>query len=294
MAKKTLGRGLDALIPTGPEEESAEPEIKNVDGDVIYHLSVDEIQPNRWQPRQDFDDAGIEGLAASIATAGILQPIVVQKSDSGYELIAGERRLRAAKKAGWQTIPAIVTKATEKQGLQMALVENIQRENLNPMEEALAYQNLLAIADCSQEELAQMVGKDRSTVSNSLRLLKLPAEIQQHLRHDQLTSGHARAILALGGMQEQHKLCKLIMEKGLSVRQAEEYVKLQQNQKDAPAKSSKPPLDAILQSIQEQLTHRLATKVKLEPASRGNKGRIVIEYFSAEDLDRILQVLEVG
>ncbi len=291
MVKKTLGRGLEALIPSGPAEPTGEGGYGEVE--VIYQLPLDQIYANRLQPRQDFDESTIEGLAASINSSGILQPVVVQKTSQGYELIAGERRMRAAKKAGWQTIPAILTQVDEKERLQLALIENIQREDLNSMEEALAYQNLIQIANYTQEELSGVVGKERSTISNSLRLLKLPAEIQQHLRAGEISSGHARALLSLGSSQEQIELCQLIIAKGLSVRQVEECVrgdvKLPKKKADKP---SKPPLDVMLQSIQDQLAQRFVTRVKINPAAKGGGGKIVIDYYSVEDLERIIQSIK--
>ena len=292
MVKKSLGRGLEALIPASEPAASQSGETGG-EGQSVLQLPLEQIRANRWQPRQDFDEIGIEELAASFNSSGLLQPIVVQRGEHGYELIAGERRLRAARKAGWRTIPAILTEVDEQRRLQLALVENIQRENLNPMEEALAYQNLLQVAGCTQEELAALVGKERSTISNSLRLLKLPPEIQQDLREGLISSGHARAILSLQEPREQFKLCRLIRDKGYSVRQAEEYVKKLQQNKTKPGLKPPVALDPILSSIQEKMTRRLATKVQISPAPKGKGGKIVIEYYSNEDLERVIQSMQI-
>lgn len=291
MAKQGLGRGLDALIPTKKILEEEKIEISENGQDTVHRLPVGKIRANRWQPRLDFDEDSIERLSESLKESGILQPIVVQKSDGGFELIAGERRLRAAKLAGWETIPAIITDATEQQRLQLSIIENIQRENLNAMEEALAYQNLIHMADCTQEELASLVGKERSTVANSLRLLKLPPEIQSYVRQGEISPGHARSILALNNPKEQFELCDLIIKKGLSVRQSEEYIKNKQGGKTKNS-SKETSKDAVLLSLQDRLTRKFATKVKIAHQNRTNKGKIIIEYYSSQDLDRIIQSLE--
>lgn len=275
MRRRALGRGLEALIPSvGIEEESK-----------LVEIEIDQIVPNRYQPRKTFDDAKLEELAASIREQGVLQPIVVCKKDSGYELILGERRLRAAKKAGLTTIPAVLKEASAEEMLALALVENLQRDDLNPIEEAEAFRRLIEDFHLTQEDVAQKVGKDRSSVTNFLRLLKLPEEIQQGLIDEKISMGHARAILGLKSQEEQLELYKKILTRGLSVRQTEALVR--------EAKTEAPPLHTpksiYIRNIEEKLRQYFQTKVSILP--KKGKGEIIIEYYSEEDLDRIYSKL---
>ena len=270
-----MGRGLEALIPSiGTEEEHK-----------LVEIEIDRIVPNRYQPRKTFDDAKLEELAASIREQGVLQPIVVCKKDSGYELILGERRLRAAKKAGLTTVPAVIKEASAEEMLALALVENLQRDDLNPIEEAEAFRRLLEDFNLTQEDIAQKVGKDRSSVTNYLRLLRLPEEIQQGLVDEKISMGHARAILGLKSQEEQLELYKKILTRGLSVRQTEALVR--ETKTDTPPVRT--PKSVYIRNIEEKLKQHLQTKVSILP--KKGKGEIIIEYYSEEDLDRIYSKL---
>jgi ParB family chromosome partitioning protein len=278
MRRRALGRGLEALIPSVEIEEESK----------LVEIEIDQIVPNRYQPRKTFDDAKLEELAASIREQGVLQPIVVCKKDSGYELILGERRLRAAKKAGLTTIPAVLKEASAEEMLALALVENLQRDDLNPIEEAEAFRRLIEDFHLTQEDVAQKVGKDRSSVTNFLRLLKLPEEIQQGLIDEKISMGHARAILGLKSREEQLELYKKILTRGLSVRQTEALVR--------EAKTAAPPVHTpksiYIRNIEEKLRQYFQTKVSILP--KKGKGEIIIEYYSEEDLDRIYSKLFNG
>jgi ParB family transcriptional regulator, chromosome partitioning protein len=264
-----LGRGLGALLPPTPDPGTAS------------EIPVDAIAPNPQQPRKDFKDNELRELAGSLERTGVLQPVVVRRVGSGYQLIVGERRWRAAKLAGLTRIPAIVRDATDAQSLELALVENLLREDLNPMEEAEAYQKLLAEFGWTQEELAQRVGRDRSSIANCIRLLKLPALIQADLRAGRLTMGHARALLALPLPADQLKLREEILAHSWSVRATEEGV---QHQHKRPARRQlrrSPELAAV----ENALRSALATRVRLVGTERA--GRIEIAYASREELDRL-------
>lgn len=271
MKRKVLGKGLEALIPNIGEEE----------GRKLAEIDIDRIVPNRYQPRKNFDDAKLEELAASIREQGVLQPVIVCKRDSIYELIVGERRLRAAKKAGLTTIPAVLKEASPEEMLALALVENLQRNDLNPIEEAEAFRRLVEDFNLTQEDIAQRVGKDRSSVTNYLRLLKLPEEIQQGLVDEKISMGHARAILGLKSREEQIELYRKIITRGLSVRQTENLVR-ESKAVTPPVRVSK---SIYIRNIEEKLKQHLQTKVSV--SSKKGKGEIVIEYYSEDDLDRI-------
>ncbi len=273
-----MGRGLEALIPSVEIEEEHK----------LVEIEIDRIVPNRYQPRKTFDDAKLEELAASIREQGVLQPIVVCKKDSGYELILGERRLRAAKKAGLTTIPAVLKEASAEEMLALALVENLQRDDLNPIEEAEAFRRLVEDFNLTQEDIAQKVGKDRSSVTNYLRLLKLPEEIQQGLVDEKISMGHARAILGLKSQEEQLELYKKILARGLSVRQTEALVR--ETKTETPPVRT--PKSVYIRNIEEKLKQHLQTKVSI--LSKKGKGEIIIEYYSEEDLDRIYSKLFNG
>jgi ParB family chromosome partitioning protein len=270
MAKRALGRGLGALLSTEPAP-----------GESLREIAVDEIRPNPNQPRKSFDINGLEELAASMRQSGILQPIVVRRAGAGYELIVGERRLRAAKLAGLGRIPAVVRQATDAESLELALVENLLREDLNPMEEAEAYQRLLAEFAWTQEELALRVGKDRSSIANCLRLLRLPPVIQEDLRAGRLTMGHARALLSLTSVADQLRLREEILAHSWSVRTTEEGVQRSPIRRRAARRA------AELVALEDQLRERLATRVRLVGSER--RGRIEIAYASREELDRLVE-----
>lgn len=268
MIKHGLGRGLGALLPSG-----------DVERDRLEEIAVDAIYPNPRQPRKSFDSSGLGELSASLKENGFLQPVVVRRSENGYQLIVGERRWRAAKLAGIQRIPALIREASDAESLELALVENLMREDLNPMEEAEAYQRLLTEFSWIQEELAQRIGKDRSSVANSLRLLKLPALIQDDLRAGRLTMGHARALLSLSSPAEQLKLRRSILAQTWSVRKTEERVK-----RSRPLRQP-----SEIDALEEALREALATKVRV--VGSGKRGRIEISYSSREELDRLVELI---
>jgi ParB family chromosome partitioning protein len=280
-----LGKGLAALIPEAGHEEPR----------GLYYCGIEEIVPNRSQPRKRFDGAKLEELAASIKERGVLEPLVVRRVDQGYELIIGERRWRAAQRAGLKEVPVLVKEVEDREVLELSLIENLQRENLNPIEEAEGFRRLIDEFDLSQEELAGRVGKDRTTITNALRLLKLPPDVIEQLIQDRITAGHARAILGLDTKEKQKELCSLILKRGLSVREAEALAKRwsKKSKHPLPSERSKLELTSQLKALQDSLKRCLATQVKIIP--RGKKGRVVIEYYSSEDLKRIIEtILEKG
>lgn len=266
MAKRALGRGLGALIP-GAEEESPPSEV-----------SLDSIIPNPHQPRRSFEQSALEELAQSIAQHGLLQPIVVRPHLGHYQLVAGERRFRAAKIAGMTTIPAVIMELTDRQLAEIALVENLQREDLNPLEEASAYAKLIEEFNLTQEAVATRIGKSRSAIANTLRLLNLSPPVQAMVAEGRLSSGHARTLLSLSGA-DQLKAAEKIVSKGLTVRAAEKN-------RQALAKSNNQTLDPNTSHIQQELMERLGTRVTLE--DKGGKGRIIIEFYSPQDANRII------
>jgi ParB family chromosome partitioning protein len=277
MQKQALGKGLGALIPDLSALDDKE---KRALG--INEIELDKIVPNEYQPRKVFNDEKMKELAASIKEQGVIQPVIVHRAGSGYQLIAGERRWRASRLAGLKTIPALVKEATKRELLEMALIENIQREDLNPLEAAEAYKRLQDEFKLTQEDLAKRVGKERSTVTNFLRLLGLPKEIKQELATGALSMGHAKAVLSLERVRDQMKATVMIVKKGLSVREAEALAARLKN----PPKEKKVRLSHELKSVEEKLKKALGTKVSITAKSKG--GRIVIEYYSAEELDRII------
>ena len=246
---------------------------------AIHEVPVGSVTPNRLQPRKRFDPRTLAELTASIREKGVATPVIVRRSGSGYELIAGERRWRAARQAGLKTIPALVREASDREALELALVENLQREDLNPMEEAASYQILLK--DMTQEELAKRIGKDRATVANTVRLLKLPREVQEAVGVGAISAGHARAVLSLESPADQVALFRRIVKGSMSVRQAE----------DAAARHGRPHVRkaAAARHTDEELSRALGTKVFLK--RRGGRGRIVIEFYSEEELERLTSLL---
>ncbi|OGL06129.1 MAG: hypothetical protein A3I03_04050 [Candidatus Rokubacteria bacterium RIFCSPLOWO2_02_FULL_68_19] len=270
MTRRGLGRGLGALLSASQAE-----------GETLRELLIEEIGPNPNQPRKAFDINGLQELSASMRQSGVLQPVVVRRVGNGYQLIVGERRLRAAKLAGLERVPAVIREATDAESLELALVENLLREDLNPMEEAEAYQRLLAEFGWTQEELAGRVGKDRSSIANCLRLLKLPAVIQDDLRAGRLTMGHARALLSLTSAADQLKLREEILAHSWSVRTTEEGVQRSHVPRRAARRS------AELTALEDQLRERLATRVRLVGSER--RGRIEIVYASRDELERLVE-----
>lgn len=278
MQKQALGKGLGALIPDLSALDEKE---KKALG--IAEIELDKIIPNEYQPRKFFDDGRLKELAASIREQGVIQPIIVHRVGTNYGLIAGERRWRAARLAGLRTVPALVREATKRELIEQALIENIQREDLNPLEAAEAFKRLQDEFKLTQEDLAKRVGKERSTITNFLRILSLPKEVKQGLSSGQLGLGHAKAILSLERVRDQLQVAALITKKGLSVREAEA---LASRLKDPP-KDKKARLSHELKAVEEKLQKALGTKVSISSKPKG--GRILIEYYSNEELDRILE-----
>ncbi len=277
MKKKALGRGLEALIPE-PEVMKPEPSTSEID--------IDQISPNPSQPRLRFDEGHLNELAVSIKENGILQPVLVRPFGSGYQLIAGERRLSAAQRAGLLKVPAVIRDVPDDRILELALVENIQREPLNPMEEAQAYQHLIDLTQETQEQVSERLGKDRSTIANSLRLLKLPPAVKLLVADGKLSPGHARALLASNATpSEMAKVANLIIEKGWSVREAERWAKNQSRLPSLP----KPP-DPNEAAASDQLRLALGTKVEIISKPK-NSGEIRIHYYGQEELMRLFGVL---
>ncbi len=277
--KRGLGKGLEALIPAAQARE----------GEPVQEIGIEEIRPNSFQPRRVFDEEKLAELAESVRVHGILQPVVVRAVIGGYELVAGERRWRAAQLAGLSSIPAVIRELSDGEMMEVALIENIQREDLNPLEEAEALQRLLTEFGLTQEELAQRVGKSRSHIANMLRLLNLTEEVQNNVSRGTISMGHARALLALDEAQAQVAACRQVVEKGLSVRQTEELVR-ETRHKRPSARQKKTTVDPWLQEIETTLKHALATGVRIRPGRRG--GKIEIEYYSTEDLERLVEALQ--
>jgi len=277
--RKALGKGLSALIPDAEAAEGA-------DG-RFFQCPVEVIEPNPYQPRQEFSDGEMEEMVASVREKGILTPLLVSRKGAGYQLIAGERRWRAAQRAGLTHVPVVVREVRDAESLELALIENIHRKDLNAIEEALAYRRLLEETGATQDLIAQKLGKDRSTIANLLRLLKLPYPIQKHVINGNLSVGHARVLAGLKTETEQNRLCRVVLEKGLSVRQAEALAK----RMGAPSRPEKkaPEFDYYLKSLADSLKRSLGTKVDIQ--KRGHQGRIVIHFYSDEELDRLLEVL---
>jgi len=284
MQKKGLGRGLSALIPV-----AAEPRADAKQESSHFEVAIDRISPSPLQPRRSFDDAKIEELASSIRNQGIIQPLVVRPNGDQFELIAGERRWRAAMKAGLSRVPVVVRNATDHEALQLALVENLQREDLNPIEEAGGYRRLQDEFHWSQEEMAEKVGKSRPAIANAIRLLALPAVVQQEISAGTLPAGQARALLGLHTEPLIISVCREVIAKGLSTRETEKMVR--QLILGRRRRRSIPLLDPDLKSIVEELQRLLGTRVRLLPRARSAKGRVQIEYYSQSDLDRILRTI---
>jgi len=278
MQKQALGKGLGALIP---DLTTLDDKGRNALG--ISEIELDKIVPNDYQPRKVFDDEKLKELAASIKEQGVIQPVIVHRAGTGFQLIVGERRWRASRLAGLKTIPAQVKEATKRELLEMALIENIQREDLNPLEAAEAYKRLQDEFKLTQEDLAKRVGKERSTVSNFLRILHLPKEVRQELASGALSMGHAKALLSLERSRDQIQAAVSILKRGLSVREAEALAARLKN----PSKAKKTVQSQELRAIEEKLKRSLGTKVRITAKAKG--GRIVIEYYTTEELDRILE-----
>ena len=293
--KSGLGKGLDSLIPNKKNDISASKVEKKQEkendspksGEIM--VRINEVEPNRDQPRKDFDEDALMELADSIRQFGILQPLLVQKKKNYYEIIAGERRWRAAKLAGIKEVPIIVKDYTDQEIVEISLIENIQRENLNPIEEAMAFKRLLQEFQLKQEEVAERVSKSRTAVTNSMRLLKLSPRVQQMIIDDMISTGHARALLAIDDEEQQFILANKIFDEKLSVRETEKLVKALKNPKKE-VKKEKSEHTFIYENIEEQIKNIMGTKVSVNQKANG-KGKIEIEYYSEEELERIYDLL---
>jgi ParB family chromosome partitioning protein len=284
MSRQALGRGLSALVREEPVVHS---------GDSLREIDIDLIKPNSEQPRSRFPETALEELAQSIRENGIIQPVILRPSGNGFELIAGERRWRAAQRAELKKIPAVVREVTDEKKLELALIENIQRQELNPIEEAKAYKRLIEAFGLTQEKLAERVGKDRVLIANHLRLLKLPEDIQVLVEERKITAGHARAILSIVEIGEQRRLAREVIDRSLSVREAERIAKRINGlgRKAESGAGTKREPDANMKAAEVRLRRRFATQVKIIPDGKSAAGKIEIEYYSDNDLHRIYQLL---
>lgn len=287
--KKVLGKGVSALFAEIGSIESPGGEEEKTKIEGIKEVELNEIKPNKYQPRYQFDNEKLEELTQSIKEKGIIQPIIVRNSASGYEIIAGERRLRAASKAGLTKIPVIIKEVSSGEALEIALIENIQREDLNPIEEAKAFQKLINEFKLTQEDLASKVGKDRTSIANILRLLKLPLEIQKAVEENLLSMGHARALINIEEKRLQLLLFKKAIQKNLSVRQLEDIIKDIKNVSRGTTKDKKE--DPIIRSYEKTLRESLGTKVIIKQNKDKRSGKIEILYFSLDDIERLLEKL---
>lgn len=306
--KRGLGKGLDMLIPTelqkkknqatkDNEKKKTQSEVKETIKEVEVvkevekemELDIHSIEPNREQPRKQFDEDALIQLSESIRQVGMIQPIVVQKREEYYEIIAGERRWRAAKMAGLKKVPVIIREYSEKEMLEIAIIENIQRENLNPIEEAKAYKRLVDEFQLKQDEVAQRVSKSRTAITNIMRLLKLDERVQQMLMEDMISSGHARALLALEEEKQQYEVAMKVFDEKLSVRETEKLVKTFLNPKTKESKAIK--IDFLYKEIEEKMKNIIGTKVSIKAKDK-EKGKIELEYYSQEELERIIELFE--
>lgn len=295
MAKsRGLGKGLDSLIPVGSTEGKTKIGINSAPAaeekpDKMVKITM--VEPNRDQPRHKFDEAALNELADSIKQYGIISPIIVQDRKDHYEIIAGERRWRAAKIAGLKEIPVIIKNFTEQEIVEISLIENIQRENLNPIEEALAYKRLLTEFNLKQEEVAERVSKSRTAVTNSMRLLKLADEVQQMIIDEKITTGHARALITIEDTEKQIEIAKKVVDEKLSVRNIEKLVKDLNKPKKEKKAAKQIKNEFIYQDIEEKLKQSFGTKVSVTAKEDGS-GKIEIDFYSSDDLDRILDLLK--
>lgn len=295
MAARGLGKGLDSLIPNAVGESKSNKvnsdhkqiNDENAVPDTLVKITM--VEPNREQPRKNFDEDSLMELADSIKQFGLLQPILVQDRKDHYEIIAGERRWRAAKIAGLKEVPVIIKNLSEQEVVEISLIENIQRENLNPIEEAQAYKRLLNEFNLKQDEVAERVSKSRTAVTNSMRLLKLCDEVQQMVINEMISTGHARALLAIEDATQQYSVAQKIFDEKLSVRDVEKLVK-NLNKPEKPKKEINQSLEAIYREIEEKLKQSLSTKVAVSSKENGT-GKIEIEFYSHEDLDRLVDNL---
>ena len=291
--KKGLGKGLDSLIPDNKSSKMVKKTVEapktpeNVSGQIM--MKINEVEPNREQPRKNFEEDALLELADSIKQFGVLQPLIVQKKKDYYEIIAGERRWRAAKLAGVKEIPVIIKEYTDQEIVEISLIENIQRENLNPIEEAMAFKKLLTEFHLKQDEVAERVSKSRTAVTNSMRLLKLSDKVQQMIVDDMISTGHARALLAIDDPEQQYILANKIFDEKLSVRETEKLVKdIKNPKKEKPKKEIQNSF--VYENLEERMKSVIGTKVHVNHKPNG-KGKIEIEYYSDSELERIFELL---
>lgn len=287
-AKKGLGKGLDSLI-TDKVSKPVKPK-SNHAADAVM-IDINKVEPNREQPRKKFDEDALIELSESIKQFGILQPLLCQERDDYYEIVAGERRWRAAKLAGLKEVPVIIKKLTNQQIMEISLIENIQREDLNPIEEALAYKRLLEEFKLKQDEVAERVSKSRTAVTNSMRLLKLDEKVQQMVIDEMLTTGHARALISIEDRDLQFQMANQIFDNKLSVRETEKLVRKLGEEKEETTKTKEPDVEIIYRDLEEKVKEILGTKVQISH-KKNNSGKIEIEYYSNEELERIIELLE--
>ena len=290
-AKRGLGRGLEALFDDQPAveiDEKKQQKGNSSDEDAVIYVDINSIKPNRNQPRKTFNPDRIEELANSIEEHGIIQPLIVRKIHDGYEIVAGERRWRAARSAKLKKVPCIVRNFSDEENMLIAIIENMQREDLNPIEEAEGLNQMIKTYGLTQDEVSKSVSKSRPYITNSLRLLKLPEEIRELVSEGKLTTGHARAIINVDSKKKQAEICRKILDEGLSVRETEKLVK---EGKKTPAKKKKKTKSHEIISVENRLKDIYGTKVNIN--QKGKKGKIEIEFYSTEDLNRILELLRV-
>ena len=282
MTKKSgLGKGLDALLTNNiPEEEVVK------DGEIVENLKLIDVEPNREQPRRNFDEESVEELSNSIKEYGVIQPIIVTKKDDYYQIVAGERRWRASKKAGLSEIPAIIRSYDKQKNSEIALIENIQREDLNPFEKATAIRELLDTYNLTQQQLADKLGISRSGLANTVRILNLDKRVIELVKEGNITEGHCKALLAIDDLDKQYEAAKYIIESGDSVREVEKQVRIKKKSKPVVKNRYQP----IYQEIEDTFRNFFGTKVKLEPKERS--GKIIIQYSSSDELDRILNIIK--
>ena len=294
-SKPVLGRGLASLIPRQPPSTPTPASLgrqdDGVSNEIIANIEIDKIRPNPYQPRAEFDAAALDELKRSILEKGIIQPVTVRRYEQGYQLISGERRVRAAREAGLLRLPAYIIRVhSDEEMLELALVENLQREHLNPIEIAISYKRLIDECRLTQEDVAERIGKDRTTVTNFLRLLKLPPEIQTALRKGELSGGHGRALVAIEDPKSMMAAFRRVMKSNLSVRDVEHMARTKGKKRQRTHQGSAGWGSGSLSSLEERLRQFLGTKVSIKMLREG-RGEIVIEYYSREDLDRLLEIL---
>jgi ParB family chromosome partitioning protein len=281
MERKALGKGISALIPEREVERKEE----------IIYVQTGQIKPNPFQPREDFDTQGIEELAQSIKEKGVIQPLLVRRKGDYYELIAGERRLRAAQLLNLEELPIIIKDVEDRDSLELALIENIQRQDLNPIEEAHAYQYLIDKFQVTQDKISAVLGKARATITNTLRLLKLPQEVQEEMKKGRISFAHGRALLEIEDVNQQRRLAQEVISKGLSVRELENLIK-RSRPKGIKRRMGQAMREPYLAVLEEELQHIIGTKIRI--SKRKKRGHILIEFYSQEDLERIVSILRGG